>query len=365
MVYLSRKYYLIYFLFVFHVSCRQETVNSDYEIEFKEEYYFPFNDIVDNNDLGCNYYFNEDINDALNYITKLIADKNIKSLHTEKIFVNRILPIEVVKDNEMRSKLNNILDKLLENTDNIDSCKCFIVNDDAFVNAFMLLGDIYIGTGLLNETINEDEIAMILGHEIGHAINHLEQQQILFSALIDIYNENSGFNDIASIILNGLFSFSQKGGEVEADVAGLYLMTKAGYDPKKGIEIFKRVVVDHDPPTSYFSRVKDELRSTHPYSVDRFNCLEDKINKYGIFPDSFHLKKTRGIEGTVTAIDAFVYEAPSELSSRLFKINKNDELRVMYKYVHDEKSYTPENIWVFIELDNGNQGWINDNYVKY
>lgn len=96
------------------------------------------------------------------------------------------------------------------------------------VNAFCLPGGrVVVYTGLLRMVDNDDQLATVLAHEIGHALAHHANERIT--------TEESGR-------VNWLFRQAyDRDQESEADHIGLFLMTFAGYDPDQALVFWQRM----------------------------------------------------------------------------------------------------------------------------
>ena len=57
--------------------------------------------------------------------------------------------------------------------------------------------------------------------------------------------------------------------EYAADRLGAEIMTKAGYDPRKGLRFFEKMAQFEE-----YNEIEKMMR-THPYSTERHNCLHD------------------------------------------------------------------------------------------
>ena len=158
-----------------------------------------------------------------------------------------------------------------------------VVFDDPQINAFALPGGkIGVYTGLLNVAQNADQLAAVIGHEIGHVIaNHsnerMSQGQLInigSQAINAILDANEVPNNPTMMTAIGLgfqvgvqLPFS-RAHESEADVIGLVLMAKAGFDPRESVELWKNMAAasqGNKPP---------ELLSTHPSETTRIQLLK-------------------------------------------------------------------------------------------
>ena len=162
---------------------------------------------------------------------------------------------------------------------------------DNQVNAFCKPGGkIVVYEGLLKLVSSDDELAVVLGHEVAHAVakhsnERLSQQlmtqygaQILTQALS---NKSAAIQKAGSTIYGlgaqyGLtLPFSRKH-ESEADYMGLIFMTMAGYDPNVAITFWQKM------SASGGAKVP-EFMSTHPSDATRINDIKKilpELNKY-------------------------------------------------------------------------------------
>ena len=162
---------------------------------------------------------------------------------------------------------------------------------DNQVNAFCMPGGkIVVYEGLLKLVSSDDELAVVLGHEVAHAVakhsnERMSQQlmtqygaQILTQALS---NKSAAIQKAGSTIYGlgaqyGLtLPFSRKH-ESEADYMGLIFMTMAGYNPNVAITFWQKM------SASGGAKVP-EFMSTHPSDATRINDIKKilpELNKY-------------------------------------------------------------------------------------
>ncbi len=151
-----------------------------------------------------------------------------------------------------------------------------VVFKDDSANAFALPGGkMGVYTGMLKVAENQDQLASVLGHEVGHVIaqhgnERMSQQQLTNVALAAA--AGSGYLDAASMQALGLgaqigilLPYS-RAHESEADVIGLDLMAEAGFDPRESVQLWKNMEKSGDgaPP---------EFLSTHPAGGTRIDNL--------------------------------------------------------------------------------------------
>jgi metalloendopeptidase OMA1, mitochondrial len=151
-----------------------------------------------------------------------------------------------------------------------------VINDPENINAFCVPGgQVAVYTGIFPVARDEAGLAVILGHEVAHALlrhsgERMTQAQILGTGLA-----LAGAGGVNPQILQALglgasvgvvlpFSRSQ---ESEADRVGLILMAKAGYDPRVALDVWNRMERREKGATSDFL-------STHPGSETRMQQLK-------------------------------------------------------------------------------------------
>jgi predicted Zn-dependent protease len=156
---------------------------------------------------------------------------------------------------------------------------------DTSINAFCMPGGkIVVFEGILPVTQTDAGLAVVLGHEIAHAIakhaNERMSQQLaassVGSAVATIFQYKSQTAQVVANTGYALLSqygftlpFSRKQ-EYEADRLGLIFMAMAGYDPQESINFWNRMAASG-------SSAVPELMSTHPSNANRIANLQKLI----------------------------------------------------------------------------------------
>lgn len=158
-----------------------------------------------------------------------------------------------------------------------------LLADSRTVNAFALPGgQCFITAALYNRLQNEDQLAGVMGHEIGHVIHRHGAERMasqgFIQGLIQSVMIGSGGSYGASQVANMIGQYtSMKYGrdqELESDDIGVLIMMQAGYDPTNLIG-----VMDILEQSSGGSRVP-EFQSTHPSPENRRQKIKESIEKY-------------------------------------------------------------------------------------
>jgi beta-barrel assembly-enhancing protease len=155
----------------------------------------------------------------------------------------------------------------------------YVLADRTTVNAFALPGgQIFITDALLGLLNTEDELAAVLGHEVGHVLarhsaERLAKQQ-LTQQLIGAVIIGSGSYDAAQLAQLAGSMINMKYGrddEIESDTLGLRLMREAGYDPRAMITVMQVL-----EKASGGSRTP-EFASTHPSPANRIQRIREQL----------------------------------------------------------------------------------------
>jgi predicted Zn-dependent protease len=160
-----------------------------------------------------------------------------------------------------------------------------VVFRDNTPNAFALPGGkIGVHTGILPMAKNPDQLAAVLGHEVGHVIarhgnERVSQSQVaaILMGVTQVVLKDMK-QDQKTLIIAGLGAGVQFGAllpfsrshESEADLIGLDLMAKAGFNPEESVELWKNMsaAAGSSPP---------EWMSTHPSNQTRISNLRGRI----------------------------------------------------------------------------------------
>ena len=169
------------------------------------------------------------------------------------------------------------------------------------VNAYCMPGGkIAVYTGIISKlNLTDDELAAVIGHEIAHALREHSREQIsqqiateqtisLVGALAGFGSTSQSLAGQASQLVIGL-PFSRKM-ETEADVMGMELMARAGYNPEAAINVWKKMA-------KLGSGSSPEFLSTHPSDSSRIATLQAQLPK--VMP-LYQATKTKGKTAAVT-----------------------------------------------------------------
>ena len=139
----------------------------------------------------------------------------------------------------------------------------------AQLNAFCMPGGkIAFYSGLLETLkLSDDEVAIVMGHEIAHALREHARARMAKSELTSLGVSLLG-QTVGNGRYNGLFQAGgslltlkfSRGDETDADIVGLELAARAGFDPRAGISLWRKMTSGGAPP---------QWLSTHPSGKNR------------------------------------------------------------------------------------------------
>lgn len=190
----------------------------------------------------------------------------------DEIFTEIQKQYKINDNHPIRPKILAMINKLTANAKRKGiTYKVHIIDDDKFVNAFAIAGGhLHIATGLIKEVGSDDELAFIVGHEIGHVDAGHCIRQIKKALTAQQFGElGSVANQMGSVITA---PFGQAD-EYEADKYGAYYTHNAGYNAYKGMDFFARL--EKNEKYNVFGK----MTRSHPYSKQRKSCLKEYIDK--------------------------------------------------------------------------------------
>lgn len=148
------------------------------------------------------------------------------------------------------------------------------------INAFCMPGGkIAFYTGILEQLkLTDDEVAMIMGHEMAHALREHARSRIaksqatsiglsLGAQLLGLGDLGNAAANLGTQLLTLKFS---RGDETEADLVGLELAARAGYDPQAAVSLWRKMGEATGSSGIGFL-------STHPTGPDRIRELEQNV----------------------------------------------------------------------------------------
>ncbi len=157
-----------------------------------------------------------------------------------------------------------------------------LLGDSQTINAFALPGgQIFITEALFRLLKTEDQLAGVLGHEIGHVVGRHSNEQMATSRLLSGLAQGAGVMisdgqnnqgaQLAQMVANMRSMKYGRDDELESDALGVRFLIEAGYDPEAMIKVMEVLA-----QASKGSR-QPEMLSTHPNPENRAEKIRDMI----------------------------------------------------------------------------------------
>lgn len=154
----------------------------------------------------------------------------------------------------------------------------YVIKDDSNINAFVIPGGkVFVFSGLLNITGNEDATAAVLSHEIAHCLaRHFAErmsQQFLVVFGTFFISFMFGLGDTSISRTAAEFAFlrpASRTQEAEADYIGLMMLASACFDPSEAVRFWERMekAAKFEPPA---------FLSTHPSNKSRIRLIQEHM----------------------------------------------------------------------------------------
>lgn len=162
-----------------------------------------------------------------------------------------------------------------------------VVFEDETLNAFALPGNkIGVHSGLINLVDNQDQLAAVIGHEVGHVLARHSNERLSQETAVNtglqlaqaVTQPQTAMGQTALGLLGvgaqyGVLLPYSRVHESEADSIGLDLMAKAGFDPRQSINLWLKM----DQASQGGQPI--EFMSTHPSHASRIDNLKQRMNQ--------------------------------------------------------------------------------------
>jgi len=225
----------------------------------------------------------------------LVPDSEILSMSSQsyKEFIDSVPASKDLANTELikkvGKKISSVVEEYLKNNGHESEIANyaweFNLVKDTTVNAFCMPGGkVVFFEGILPITKDETGIAVVMGHEVAHAVakhssERLSQQLLLQygASLTDVLLANK--TEATRTGVNALYGLGAQFGvmlpysrkhEYEADQLGLIFIAMAGYDPNESISFWERMAANSKGAPL-------EFMSTHPSDANRIEKLKEYL----------------------------------------------------------------------------------------
>lgn len=185
-------------------------------------------------------------------------------------------------NSQYQALVDDVGNKLVNNSiakDTPYNYEFHLLADPNAINAFALPGgQIFITYSLFSKLENEDQLAGVLGHEIGHVLGRHSAERIAESeywqGLATAGSVGGDIGGLVSGIGQNTLLTNGRDDELESDELGVLFMLRAGYDPEEMIGVMEILKSAAGP-----NRVPEHM-STHPDPENRIEKIQEAIEKY-------------------------------------------------------------------------------------
>jgi predicted Zn-dependent protease len=193
--------------------------------------------------------------------------------------------LQLIANPQIQDRLNLIGSKISAASDRQDIVYQFQIVKDKELNAFAIPGGyIYVHSALM-DAAGDDELAAVLGHEVGHlaARHSVKQLQAVmgYQLLMSIVVGASGKQNIlqATDIIFSLVNLGySRQDEYLADKLGVKYTKRAGFNPYGAVTFFRKLQAEADKEGPQANIV---FLSSHPPIYERIKRVEAEISNLG------------------------------------------------------------------------------------
>lgn len=228
---------------------------------------------------GCAY------NETLGRNQLLIVDDNALTQQADAAWAEALRTQRVSTDAAANARIRRVGDRIVQAAGLSDRRWDYALFVSESPNAFVLpSGKIGVTTGLLALVRNDDQLATVLGHEVGHVVARHAAERYSTNAATGLvlsgvrgvagdYAQAAGAIGGLGAQLGVLLPFSRNH-ELEADRLGVDYLQRAGYRPSEAVALWRLMAAQRQGSTPEFA-------STHPSDASRIAALEQYIASRG------------------------------------------------------------------------------------
>ncbi|MCM8794676.1 MAG: M48 family metalloprotease [Candidatus Omnitrophica bacterium] len=211
--------------------------------------------------------------------------------------------LDVIRDPDLLARLDRVASRISSVADRKDLTYRFNIvdlKDSSEVsqpNAFALPGGpVYVSLGLMELLKTDEELAAVIGHEIGHIVaRHTAKrfQGALGLQILQVLAASSGGaktvegrQSLDAALASILTEYSQQD-ELEADRLSVKYLKRAGYRPEAALDALSRLRdYSFDQPARRFSYFR-----THPFFADRLRVVRQEATGQIEFDDYINIRR--------------------------------------------------------------------------
>lgn len=224
-------------------------------------------------------------NETLGRNQFLIVDDNALTQQSEAAWQEALRTQPRSSDAAANARIRRVGERIVQAAGLTDRSWDYALFVSQSPNAFVLpSGKIGVTTGLLSLVKNDDQLAAVLGHEVGHVVARHAAERYSSNAATSLvlsgvqgvagdYAQAAGAIGGLGAQLGLLLPFSRNH-ELEADRLGVDYLQRAGYRPAEAVALWRLMAAQRQGSTPEFA-------STHPSDQSRIAALEAYIAQRG------------------------------------------------------------------------------------
>ncbi len=223
-------------------------------------------------------------------------------------------------DKNLKNYVSDVGQRVVKYTERGDVRYKFYLLDSPVVNAFALPGGyIYVTRGVMALSNSEDELAAVLGHEVGHITARHSAERYsravaatLGTSILSAAIDNVGVSQALGLGSDLYLRSYSRGQESQADTLGIRYLTRAGYAPSGMAGFLSNLQADSALQASLDgnkSKSANSFFSTHPGTPERINKTIIEARQYkqqGIINHDRHLRMIDGMVYGDSAAQGFI-----------------------------------------------------------
>ncbi|WP_339915692.1 M48 family metallopeptidase [uncultured Brevundimonas sp.] len=224
---------------------------------------------------GCAY------NETLGRNQLVIVDDASLNRQADAAWAEALRTQPVSRDAALNTRVRRVGDRIVRAAGLGDSNWEYAVFVSDSPNAFVLPSHkIGVSTGLLALVRNDDQLATVIGHEVGHVVARHGAERASSNALGGLVQGVAGEYGQTAGGLAGVFTqygfllrYSRRD-ELEADRLGVDYLAAAGFKPSEAVALWRLMAAQRQTSVPEFA-------STHPSDASRIAALEQYIASRG------------------------------------------------------------------------------------
>jgi len=199
---------------------------------------------------------------------------------------------KMVTEVDANERVNRILKRIVKVCDRQELVYTIKIIDQDIVNALSLPGGyVYVYKGLMDKVENDDQLAGVIAHEVGHinARHSIKKMESLYGytllQILSLQTRDAGFASGVQAAFLSVFLAYSRDDEMEADRLSIKYTKKAGYNPEGMVAFLKKLKqLEEKEPTREYSYWR-----THPYISQRIAAADGEISGDMKFKDYLNL----------------------------------------------------------------------------